>query len=241
MNIEDHKVKKLKTYIDGFDEKLNGGIPEGCIVLIVGEPGTFKSTLVYYIMYHNAIFNHYSSVYITIEQNRESIIQNMNTIGLPQDRVQDKISIIDLGTLRKTLTNEIKSESWFQIFRMYIDNLKNSMDYQILGIDSLQVLEILSKIESPREELYSFFEWLRELKITTFIISEQNPVTKEYAKYGEDFMADGIIHLRMDVLSEVSVQRRIRCVKMRNTAHSPNYYSLLLQGNKFQVTEVLLE
>src|SRR3989304_8165921 len=36
---------RVRTYIQGFDEKLSGGIPEGSIVLLCGEPGTMKSTL----------------------------------------------------------------------------------------------------------------------------------------------------------------------------------------------------
>ena len=35
----------VKTYIKGFDEKLGGGIPEGSVVLVVGEPGTMKSSV----------------------------------------------------------------------------------------------------------------------------------------------------------------------------------------------------
>ncbi|HIE09898.1 MAG TPA: circadian clock protein KaiC, partial [Armatimonadetes bacterium] len=36
---------KLSTGIEGLDEILHGGIPQGFTVLVQGEPGTGKTTL----------------------------------------------------------------------------------------------------------------------------------------------------------------------------------------------------
>ena len=44
--------ERLKTYIEGFDKILEGGIPRGHIVLVTGTPGTMKSSLSYYILYN---------------------------------------------------------------------------------------------------------------------------------------------------------------------------------------------
>jgi len=46
---------RVRTFIHGFDEKLGGGIPEGAIVLLTGEPGTMKSTIAFNILYQNAL------------------------------------------------------------------------------------------------------------------------------------------------------------------------------------------
>jgi KaiC/GvpD/RAD55 family RecA-like ATPase len=64
---------------------------------------------------------------------------------------------------------------------------------------------------------------------------------KDFGKYGEDFLADGIIHLTMENVDGVTIQRRIRCVKMRGTHHSPDYYTLLYSDGEFQVTRVISE
>lgn len=45
----------------------------------------------------------------------------------------------------------------------------------------------------------------------------------------------------MQVVREVETQRRIRCVKMRETNHDPSYYSLLFSGCRFQVTKAISE
>ncbi len=46
-------MNRIKTYIQGFDDVMSGGIPEGHVVLIAGEPGTFKSSLAFNMLYHN--------------------------------------------------------------------------------------------------------------------------------------------------------------------------------------------
>jgi len=46
---------RIRTFIHGFDEKLDGGIPVGQIVLLAGEPGTMKSTIAFNVIYQNAL------------------------------------------------------------------------------------------------------------------------------------------------------------------------------------------
>ena len=42
---------RIRTFIHGFDDKLGGGIPEGHVVLLAGEPGTMKSTIAFNMIY----------------------------------------------------------------------------------------------------------------------------------------------------------------------------------------------
>jgi KaiC/GvpD/RAD55 family RecA-like ATPase len=52
-------------------------------------------------------------------------------------------------------------------------------------------------------------------------------------------MADGLIHLKLAEVSDVDVQRRIRCVKMRGTRHHPGFFNLLVEGDRFEVTRTI--
>lgn len=237
MTAEDGRVK---SYVAGFDEKLDGGIPVGHTVLVCGEPGTMKSSLAFSILYNNALKEDKVGAYISFEQGRLSLVKQMKGMGMDPMNMEDKLSIVDLSLIRRNL-EALKNQTWIEIFKMYASNLKKNTNFVLFVVDSLSILETLARFEYPREELFQLFEWLKDLGVTSLIISEMTIGEKAFGRFGEDFIADGIIHVKMENVDDVTIQRRIRCVKMRGTNHSPNYYTLLFQDGLFQATRVISE
>ncbi len=231
---------RIRTFIHGFDEKLGGGIPAGMVVLLAGEPGTMKSTIAFNLLYQNAVKEGRASTYISLEQGRDSLARHLIGMSLSPQDVEAKVSLVDLGMIRRNL-DDMAQRTWMEIFKMYASNLKRSLNYDLLVVDSLPVLEIMARMENPREELFQLFEWLRDLKATTILISEMKPGSEDFGRYGEEFLSDGIIHLKMERVNDGNIQRRIRCVKMRSTNHSPNYYTLIFQNGILQATQILAE
>ena len=45
---------RIRTYIRGLDEQLQGGVPKAHVVLLAGKPGTMKSSVAFSMVYHNA-------------------------------------------------------------------------------------------------------------------------------------------------------------------------------------------
>ncbi|MCK4266874.1 MAG: AAA family ATPase [Thermoplasmata archaeon] len=230
--------EQVKTYIEGFDDKLQGGVPAGSVVLLVGQPGTMKSSIAYNMLFNNAVKNDMRGLYITLEQSTKSLNRHMTALGMDASAVRDKMEIVDIGLIRKKLT-QLKDQSWVQVFKMYAKNLKDSNDYSLLVIDSLPVLSVLAKFETPREELFHLFEWLRDLGVTTILITEMATSTEAFAENGEDFLADGIFYLRNQEIGDISIQRQIRCVKMRSVDHSSDYHSLLFDDGAFKATKAI--
>jgi KaiC/GvpD/RAD55 family RecA-like ATPase len=230
----------VKTYIDGFDDKMQGGIPAGSVVLLVGQPGTMKSSVAYNILFNNAKENGSRGLYVTLEQSSKSLARHMASLGMDPKEAADKLEVIAIGLIRKKLT-QLADQSWVQVFKMYTKNLKETNDYKLLVIDSLPVLNVLAKFENPREELFHLFEWLRDLDVTTMLITEMTPDTANFASHGEDFLADGIIYLRMAEIGDISVQRQIRCVKMRAVNHNGDYHSLLFDKGRFKATKSIAQ
>ena len=102
-------TKRIKTYIRGLDEHLQGGIPNDHTVLIAGKPGTMKSSVAYNILYHNAMNEKKSGVYVTLEQSRESVLDSMAGLGMPVEGLEDQLSVLDLAKKIIELTGS-KSE-----------------------------------------------------------------------------------------------------------------------------------
>ncbi|MEM2943386.1 MAG: ATPase domain-containing protein [Methanomassiliicoccales archaeon] len=232
---------RIKTYVEGFDKVLEGGIPAGNIVLIAGTPGTMKSSLTYYILYHHATESGKIGVYVTLEQSRESLLRQMEKMGMPTEPVIDKLHVLDLSLLRKKLRQISGAGSWLHVFKAYLQNLNENLKYELLAIDSLDVLETMAEITNRRTELFYLFQWLKELGATVFLISEASPEKILEGTFDEGYLSDGIITLKMQVVRDVETQRRIRCVKMRETNHDPSYFTLLFNANRFQVTKVISE
>jgi KaiC/GvpD/RAD55 family RecA-like ATPase len=232
--------QKIPTYIEGFDDKLEGGIPEGSIILMSGGTGTMKSSVAFSILFNNAKQNGKKGVYISLEQSRKSLLQNMAYMGMNIDEIGDSLSVLDLGLIRKSL-KDLGNQNWLQVFKMYAENLKNNTDYDLLVVDTLSILELLAQFQDPRTDLFHFFTWVRDLRVTALLISEMDPDSLEYGRFAEDFLADGVFHFVMEELGDINIQRKLRCVKLRSANHSSNFYTLLFGEGKFQATNVIAD
>jgi circadian clock protein KaiC len=228
--------KRVRTFIEGFDEILDGGIPKGHVCLIAGSAGTMKSSIAYNILHRNALENGARGLYLSLEQNRPSLEDHMYGLGLNLQRTANLVEIWDLGLLRSKL---ISGETWLNLLKKDIADYKARNGLDLLVLDSLPALDIIAKFKDVREELFYLFEWLRELNVSAFLISEMTEGTMKYSKNDEDFLADGILHLKMQFVDDVHVQRRLRAVKMRNTKHSMDFYTLLFDAGRFSITKVI--
>jgi len=231
------KRVRYRTYVDGFDENLNGGIPQGQLVIVAGAAGTMKSSLAYHILFMNAKRDGVNGLYISLEQNKNSLARQMDALGLKGETL-GRLEVLDLGEIRR----RSEGAQFMDTFRFAINETKKRLNYELLVIDSCGALEMISNTPRPREEFYRLFEWLRSLEVTAIIISEMpvGPYTN-YGAHDIDFLADGIIHLKMVEVTDTEVQRRVRCVKMRETDHSTNYFSFFRNERGFAVTRAITD
>jgi len=227
------KEERIKTYITGLDEHLQGGIPASHVVLIAGKPGTMKSSLAYTILYRNALEEGLSGMYVTLEQNRESLLGTMAGLGMDIKNVEKLMCVLDLGLIRKKL-KQLGGKSWIEVFKMYVDNMNKTMNLDLMVIDSLPVLEVMSKFTEPREDLFRLMEWLRDLNITTLVIAEMDQGSDKFCEHGEDFLSDGIIHLDLR-REDNNVNLFLGVAKMRKTGHRRGYFPLIFDESGFEV------
>lgn len=235
-------IERVKTYIHNFDEYIQGGVPKGHVILITGTPGTMKSSLCYSVLYNNAKNHGIRSVYMTLEQSKENLLQQMNLMGMSDPEVQAKVHVLDLATIRKNVTEMMSKGSWLQVFKMYAETVKKDLGFDILVLDSLDVLEMAAQMNNDRRnDLFYLFMWLRSMNITSFLISETTPDQMNGNRFEEGYLADGVISLKLQSIGESDVQRRIRAVKLRSTNHKTGYFSLMFNDGMFRATQVINE
>ena len=232
------------THVEGLDAPVcAGGIPRGSVVLLAGAPGTMKSSLGFAALFNNALRGR-KGLYISLEQGRESLVHHMKGLGMDPEGTRGNLSILDLGALRARI-QEARGPAWLDLFKMYTQTLRTTFPYEFLVLDSLNAHEILAKFERPRREVFELFKWLRGLGVTCFVISELPPESEanggDYRTspdHREDYLADGIIHLKLAKRGDFGTQRQVRVVKLRGRRHSTDYHALVFDHG-FRVTRIL--
>ncbi len=229
---------RVRTRVNGLDERLGGGIPRGHIVLVAGPSGSLKSTFTYRVLYHEAKEHGSSCLYLSMEQSRASLVAQMASVGMDPERVKG-VHIIDVRALRKEIEDLREQPRWLLGLRRQLGRYKEEMGCDLLAVDSLDALYAVTPMENPRNEVFHFFEELRELNATTFLVSEMDRDSVRLARYGvEEFLADTIVHLRLrevDIGMSTSVRRYIGVVKMRGVDHDLDYYPLLVEDDTFEI------
>ncbi len=232
------EVPLLHTYVEGLDRALGGGVPKGSTILVAGTPGTMKTSLVLWMMQQNAKESGTKSLYVSLEQSAESLRWGAERMGMGELK-EALVYILDLAQLRRGMERSEGSKDWVTILLEIIKEAVNSTGYQILGIDSLEALYALTEMKNPRREMFHLLTALKEYDLTTFAIAETAFGENRLAKWGEDFLADGILQLRQVEVGETDVQLRLRCVKMRWMNHDHNALALNHDGDRFFVTHVI--
>jgi KaiC/GvpD/RAD55 family RecA-like ATPase len=228
---------RIPTHIIGLDEILEGGVPKDYIVLVCGHAGTMKSTVGYSIIYNGCKENGLRSIYLTLEQSKQSILDHVEKLGMPSKGLDDLV-VVDLARVRKDITydkTKPQNVDWLKSIVGVLRNYKDKFGCEALVLDSLAALYALTTFKNPRGELFSFFEQIRDIGVTTFLISEMPTDRQVYGLYGiEDFLSDGIIHLKVEQ-TDRGANLYLGVVKMRKTNHTRQFMPLIFENGRFEV------
>jgi KaiC/GvpD/RAD55 family RecA-like ATPase len=222
---------RIRTFVQGFDEAIEGGIPAGHVVLLAGPSGSMKTSLALSLAHRN----HQQGakvLYVSLEESRESLLRTMSRLGMkgPDD------FIVDIGKLRMEHESVEGARDWLQILKDYLARRLEKDRISILVIDPLNSLYSLTDMANPRRDLFLFFAYLRSLGLTTILITESEGAAE--FPHHEEFLADGAIVLSYGNAADGRVDLRIRCKKMRHANHARDYFRLEFEGGKFRATPI---
>ena len=229
----------MKTYVEGLDEKLDGGIPAGHAILVSGTPGTMKSTFAFSVLYHNATHKNKHGVYITLEQSEESLHEQMATMGFNMGLVERNITFVDVSKVRGGLQEFGKSGAWLDFINDVLLEVHELKPIDIVAFDSLGVIEVLTEMPNPRKDLFGMIRMFKKLKCTSLLISEMSHGSMEFGRHDEDFLVDGIVYLRHQEIHEVDHENWLRVVKMRGVKHSTSYNQIHFKDGKFSISSIV--
>ncbi len=234
-------MTRYPTYIEGLDAFLEGGIPKGHVVLIQGPSGSMKSTIAYSILHHNVRAGNARGLYVSFEQSRPSILFQMKSCGFRTEEVGENLAVLDLALIRKSI-GEITGSSWLEVFKMYVKSLREQIGYDLMVLDSITALSVVSKPKEPRVEIFRLFDWLKEHGFTVLTVSEETPPNAiDSTMHDEVILSDGVIRLDMVPINVVDVKRRLKVPKMRGVHHALGYFDFEIKAGKFWATKAVVD
>lgn len=227
-------TKLLPTGVPGLDELLNGGIPDRRVVLIVGGPGSGKTTLASQFLYKGISDYNENGIFVSIDEGKEHYYSEMASFGwdFAQAEKDKKFVFLDAtkmsraAMLRERMNLESQSlrGKQLQVDKLIekIENVIDEIGAKRVVLDTLATL--FHRFPDPIERrvaVIDLIESLTDLKITTLITTELGKLSLDREVTVEEYQSHGVI-LMQTLFSSGTTSRALQVVKMRGTKTNSN-------------------
>jgi circadian clock protein KaiC len=232
---------RVESGIPGLDTLLDGGLPAGKVVLILGEPGTGKTILSSQYLHWGATRRSEKGVYVGLNEPKPRFMAEMAALGMdfPKLEKDNKFAYIDATEVRR-----IPEQA--RVGRIPVGGrelgLVNLIDLVQQGIDKLSpqrvVVDSISdlvfrfpNIEERRPAVLDIVEVLQSTGTTCLLTSELPSTGIDRVLQPEEYLAEGVILLRM--LKDGA--RSLQVLKMRGTKVDTMPRPYVIKANGFEV------
>lgn len=223
-------IQKLPTSVTGLDQILGGGLPEFSFNLIVGSPGSGKTTLAHQIMFALATPER-TAVYFTV----------VGEPPLKMLRYQQQYDFFDVSRVDKTIRfvsvgQDIANGTLDQLLKRIVDEVE-ATNPGLVFVDSFRTVAMAAG--EPRRGELDLQSFVQQLAIrltgwqaTTFLIGEYQPAESEHDPVFT--VADGLLWLHQS-LDRNSMVRKIQVKKMRGQAPVPGLHTFRITAGGIDV------
>jgi DNA repair protein RadA/Sms len=184
----DHK-KRLTTGMVEFDRVLGGGFVEGSLVLIAGDPGIGKSTII--LQASNAIAKQGKVLYVSAEESAHQIKLRAQRLGVVSDNLL-VLSENDLDAAREVIEDQ-KPDF------VVVDSIQ--------AVYSSSVTSSAGSVSQVRECCNNFMHFAKQLGITVVVVGH---VTKDGAVAGPkvlEHMVDAVLYFEGEKFNSYRILR----------------------------------
>jgi circadian clock protein KaiC len=211
------ELKRLKTYIPGFDLISNGGLPAGRTTLVSGGPGSAKTIFAGQFLADGIINADEPGCFVTFEEQPDDIRRNLSSLGwnIEKWERESKWIFVD-GSLHPKDEPVTVGEYDLGGLMARVDNAVKKIGARRVSLDSIGAMLIQFGMPAViRRELYRVAWQLREMNVTAIITAEhtghdEGPV--------EEYVTDNVIILR-NTLEDEKRRRTLEILKFRGASH----------------------
>ncbi|RLG06730.1 MAG: hypothetical protein DRN59_02515 [Thaumarchaeota archaeon] len=216
----------VKTGIEGLDEIIEG-FPRGGLIVVSGAPGTGKTVFAASFIYNGIVRYGEPGVYGSMIEDERRFYEYMLRFGMDFEKLRDR------GLFRYVALPTLLEPGIPSIANALLEAVEE-IGARRLVIDSYTAISQMFKSEGEaRVFLHTVLSKIvRELNCTTIIIKEMKTGDMGQGYSHEDFIAEGVIHLRTHRLED-KLARELTIVKLRGSElRNPDVCFTLYRGFK---------
>jgi circadian clock protein KaiC len=201
---------RLPTGIEVFDGLIEGGIPRGSLVMLVGAAGSGKTVFASQYLFHGISSLNESGIYVSFAEDRATYLKNMKRMNMDFEKFEreGRFVFLDFATVTEKGTEEVLTSIMEEI---------GALKAKRLVIDSFSALaQAFERPIDSRVMLHTLLsKMVRQAGCTTLLVVEK--AGEERLSLGaEKFVADGVIALSL-LPEGWDLGRKVQVVKMRGT------------------------
>jgi KaiC/GvpD/RAD55 family RecA-like ATPase len=213
--------------IPGLDEMLQGGFPQGRVLMVLGEPGAGKTILCSQFLANGIDKYGENGLFVSMEEGRTHYEREMNQFGwdFPAAEKEGKFSFIDASPIRSIpgevrvgkLTIGKQDFSMLSLLETIRSNAK-AIDARRIVVDPISLLIFQYPDETQRRKaLLDLVEALTDTGATCLLSAELRKVgLKGRTLQIEEYLVHGVI-LMQTIPAGKTMERTIQVEKMRET------------------------
>jgi len=241
-------LDRVSTGIKGLDEVLKGGLPKGRTILVVGSPGSGKTTFAVQFLVGGAKAGE-PGLYVSLDETPERVKVDLSSFGWGLDSLEQngKLTLIDATPLKRPghrivePTTSRDNPVSFSIPELTLPSLVRTIrriaaeeETQRIVIDPITSLMLRYPEEIKRRRaLLLFFDALESTGCTCLVTSELRTSELERKFQLEEYLSQGVVLLHT-MIHEGSIVRGVQVEKMRGISHDD-------QLRPYQITETGIE
>jgi circadian clock protein KaiC len=239
---------QVKTGIQGLDELLAGGLPQGRTVLVVGGPGTGKTILASQFLYKGIIDHNENGIFVSFDESKKHFYSEMEQFGwnFKHAEADRKFAFIDATRISRVamLKEEIYQEESKSLRgkRLSIDKLLEDLQGEIKSVHAKRVVvdtlaALFYRFPDPverRTAVVDLIEALSDLGINTIITTELGHLGLERSALEEEYLVHGVIMMQT-LFSGGTTTRSIQVEKMRGTKAGANLVPYSIGKNGIEI------
>ena len=235
--------ERVSSGIDGLDELLNGGLPPERNLLVIGGPGTGKTTFALQYIVRGASDYGEVGLFVTTEQSPYELRRDAKSFGWDIEKLEDDGLIKILNAVPTPMPGQAK-----EIVLPEVNPNVGYLEYSVDDVLSL-IFDVTRKIHAKRVAIDSITQFLfletDPLKMRVNIIRLINTLKRNgmtvvttAQKYSYEtiyneiltFIADGVILLYL-LRRGVDKVRACEIIKMRGSKHSLKTVEMQITDN----------